>query len=91
MLEECVDFLELATKALNKKIIMLEEEENALLFNNNTDSNSVDANELITGLNIQPAYNQGNAINNNNKYLNFGANHHQFSTHSTTDNRKSTH
>jgi hypothetical protein len=43
MLEECVDFLELATKALNKKIIMLEEEENALLFNNNTDTNSVDA------------------------------------------------
>lgn len=43
MLEECVDNLELATKALNKKIVMLEEEENALLFNNaNTDSNSID-------------------------------------------------
>lgn len=42
MLEECVDYLELATKALNKKIIMLEEEENALLFNDNTDPNSID-------------------------------------------------
>jgi hypothetical protein len=32
MLEECVDFLELATRSLNLKISMLEEEENALLF-----------------------------------------------------------
>lgn len=32
MLEECVDFLEMATKSLEKKIILLEEEENALLF-----------------------------------------------------------
>ena len=71
MLEECVDFLELATKALNKKILMLEEEENALLFNNNTDQNSVDASELIAGMNVP-----GVQSNNNNKYLNFGANHH---------------
>lgn len=41
MLEECVDYLELATKSLNKKILLLEDEENALLFNN-TDPNSVD-------------------------------------------------
>ena len=49
MLEECVDNLELATKALNRKIVLLEEEENALLFNNtttNTDSNSIDATVL---------------------------------------------
>ena len=32
MLEECVDYLELATASLNKKIQMLEEEENGLLF-----------------------------------------------------------
>ena len=34
MLEECVDNLELATKYLNQKIAMIEEEENALLFQN---------------------------------------------------------
>jgi hypothetical protein len=32
MLEECVDYLELATRSLNQKISMLEEEENSLLF-----------------------------------------------------------
>lgn len=32
MLEECVDYLELATRSLNLKISMIEEEENALLF-----------------------------------------------------------
>jgi tetratricopeptide (TPR) repeat protein len=32
MLEECVDYLELATRFLNEKIAMIEEEENALLF-----------------------------------------------------------
>lgn len=53
MLEECVDYLELATKALNKKIIMLEEEENALLFNDNTDPNSIDG-DYNTGINNKP-------------------------------------
>ena len=42
MLEECVDHLEMATKSLDKKIVMLEEEENAMLFSN-TDSNSTEA------------------------------------------------
>lgn len=45
MLEECVDYLELATKALNKKIQMLEEEENATLFCTSgaaTDTNSIE-------------------------------------------------
>lgn len=32
MLEDCVDYLELATRALNQKIAMLESEENALIF-----------------------------------------------------------
>jgi hypothetical protein len=32
MLDECVDYLELATKSLKQKIENLEEEENALLF-----------------------------------------------------------
>jgi hypothetical protein len=41
MLEECVDYLELATKSLNLKIQMLEEEESSLLFSN-TDTNSVE-------------------------------------------------
>ncbi len=37
MLEECVDYLELATKSLNQKITMLEEEESSLIFE--TDEN----------------------------------------------------
>jgi hypothetical protein len=32
MLEECVDYLELATKAMNEKIQTLEDEESSLLF-----------------------------------------------------------
>ena len=39
MLEECVDYLEIATKALKQNIQHLEIEENALLFNN---SNSIE-------------------------------------------------
>jgi hypothetical protein len=55
MLEECVDYLELATKSLAVKITQLEEEENAILFeNSNTDSNSVDCengHQVLTGTN----------------------------------------
>lgn len=40
MLEECVDFLEMATKSLNQKIAMLEEEENALIFQTATSGDS---------------------------------------------------
>ena len=46
MLDECVDCLELATKAMHKKIQALEEEESQLLFSkdqSNADSNSIDA------------------------------------------------
>lgn len=52
MLEECVDYLELATKSLAVKIIMLEEEENALLFenSNNTDTNSMEGEIATSGL-----------------------------------------
>ena len=39
MLEECVDYLELAARSLNQKISMLEEEENSLLFQT-TDNSS---------------------------------------------------
>jgi len=38
MLEECVDYLELATKALKANIIALENQESALLLNNNSNS-----------------------------------------------------
>lgn len=41
MLEECVDYLELATKALNKKIIQLEEEEKASLFLTTTNTGGI--------------------------------------------------
>jgi hypothetical protein len=65
MLEECVDYLELATKSLNKKIIMLEEEENSLLFNTvNTDSNSIDGDIILSGGTGGPTINGQNKGNN---------------------------
>lgn len=54
MLEECVDYLEAATKALKQKISNLEEEENANLLNHNHNSTDLESNDLNQFQHLNP-------------------------------------